>query len=117
MRRSNSLRTRGLRRLALGDFISGARRTALEGDEILTAVVVPSPSPSLRSAFLKLGARRYLVISIAMVAAALEIDDGVVRDARIAIGACSAVAKRMRAGRTTPRRAARGARPRSGAHA
>jgi CO/xanthine dehydrogenase FAD-binding subunit len=29
------------------------------------------------SAFLKLGARRYLVISIAMAAATLEIDDGV----------------------------------------
>ncbi len=70
-------------------------RTALASDEILTAVVAPAPSPGLRSAFLKLGARRYLVISIAMVAAALDIADGVVREARIAVGACSAVATRL----------------------
>ena len=54
------------------------------------------PSPTMRSTFFKLGARRYLVISIAMVAVALDVVDGFVRDARIAVGACSAVAQRMR---------------------
>jgi CO/xanthine dehydrogenase FAD-binding subunit len=50
------------------------------------------------SAFLKLGVRRYLVISIAMVAAILEIHpDGTVQQARVAVGACSAVAQRLRA--------------------
>ena len=48
-----------------------------------------------RSAFLKLGARRYLVISIAMAAATLEIADGRVAAARIAVGACSPVAQRL----------------------
>lgn len=86
---------RGVRRLPLDQFVTGVRRTALASDEILTAVVAPAPSPGLRSAFLKLGARRYLVISIAMVAAALDIADGVVREARIAVGACSAVATRL----------------------
>ena len=56
---------------------------------------MPAPAPTLRSAFLKLGARRYLVISIVMVAAALDIVDGIVRDARIAVGCCSAVAQRI----------------------
>ena len=50
----------------------------------------------MRSAFFKLGARRYLVISIVMVAVALDVVEGVVRDARIAVGACSAVAQRIR---------------------
>ena len=54
-----------------------------------------SPRTRPRSAFLKLGARRYLVISIAMAAATLEIDDGRVAAARIAVGACSAVAQRL----------------------
>ena len=52
---------RGLRRLPLSQFILGNRRTALASDEILTAIVAPAPSETMRSAFLKLGARRYLV--------------------------------------------------------
>ncbi len=62
----------------------------------MTAIITPLPASTMRSAFLKLGARRYLVISIAMVAVALDVVDGIVRDARIAIGACSALTRRMR---------------------
>ena len=50
----------------------------------------------MRSAFFKLGARRYLVISIVIVAVALDVVEGIVRDARIAVGACSPVAQRIR---------------------
>src|SRR5271165_2662726 len=87
---------RGTRRLALDAFINGARSTLLARDEVMTAVVTPLPSPTMRSAFFKLGARRYLVISIVMVAVALDVVDGIVRDARIAVGACSVVAQRLR---------------------
>jgi CO/xanthine dehydrogenase FAD-binding subunit len=87
---------RGTRRLALDFFINGARRTLLAPDEVMTAIITPLPSPTMRSTFFKLGARRYLVISIAMVAVALDVVDGIVRDARIAVGACSAVGQRMR---------------------
>ncbi len=68
------------------------RRTALAAGELVVAIHVPRPAHEARSAFLKLGARRYLVISIAMAAATLEIDDGRVASARVAVGACSAVA-------------------------
>ena len=88
----------GTRRLPLGDFITGNRRTLRTPDEILTAIIVPEPAARARSAFLKLGGRRYLVISIVMAAVLLEIDDeAVIRDARIAVGACSAVAMRLAA--------------------
>jgi CO/xanthine dehydrogenase FAD-binding subunit len=87
---------RGTRRLALDVFINGARRTLLAPDEVMTAIITPLPSPTMRSAFFKLGARRYLVISIVMVAVALDVVEGIVRDARIAVGACSAVAQRIR---------------------
>jgi CO/xanthine dehydrogenase FAD-binding subunit len=87
---------RGTRRLALDVFLNGARSTLLAPDEVMTAIATPLPASTMRSAFFKLGARRYLVISIAMVAVALDIVEGIVRDARIAIGACSAVAQRMR---------------------
>jgi len=86
----------GRRLLPLSAFITGVRRTALQPDEIVTAVLIPHQQA--HSDFLKLGARKYLVISIAMVAAALEIDDGgrIVK-ARVAVGACSPVACRLAA--------------------
>ena len=85
----------GTRTLALSDFIKGPRQTALASDELLTAVLIPHSSTTGNSVFLKLGARKYLVISIAMVAARLTVEDGAVTDAAIAVGACSAVATRL----------------------
>jgi CO/xanthine dehydrogenase FAD-binding subunit len=84
------------RRMPLADFISGNRRTLLAPDEIVTEIRIPRGLDDCASAFLKLGARRYLVISIAMVAALVGIDaDGRVAQARVAVGACSAVARRL----------------------
>lgn len=86
----------GTRRLALADFIQGNRRTARRADEILAAVLVPRGWDDAGSAFLKLGARRYLVISIVMAAATIaRAPNGAVRAARIAVGAASAVARRL----------------------
>ena len=87
--------TAGSTSLALADFILGNRKTALRPGQLLTAILVPKPAHAARSHFLKLGAREYLVVSIAMAAATLEIDAGRVRSARIAVGACSAVAQRL----------------------
>jgi len=85
----------GRRHLPLRRFITGARRTALSSGELVLAIRVPRPTHEARSAFLKLGARRYLVISIAMVAATLELTEGRIAAARIAVGACSPVAERL----------------------
>jgi CO/xanthine dehydrogenase FAD-binding subunit len=85
----------GRRLLPLRQFITGVRRTALTQDELVVAIHVPRPGNQARSAFLKLGTRRYLVISIAMAAATVEIADGRVASARIAVGACSPVAERL----------------------
>ena len=83
------------RHLPLGVFILGNRRTALQPGEMVTAIRVPKRSAIGASAFVKLGARRYLVISIAMAAVRLVIENGVVADAAIAVGSCSAVARRL----------------------
>jgi CO/xanthine dehydrogenase FAD-binding subunit len=85
----------GTRRLPLSAFVTGNRRTVLAPGELLVAILVPRPAHDARSAFLKLGARRYLVISIAMAAASLEIEHERVVRARLAVGACSAVAQRL----------------------
>jgi CO/xanthine dehydrogenase FAD-binding subunit len=84
-------------RLPLAELILGNRQTTRRGDQLLTAIIVPKPEKARAAGhFLKLGARRYLVISIVAVAANLEVDgDGRVASARIAIGACSPVAKRL----------------------
>jgi CO/xanthine dehydrogenase FAD-binding subunit len=86
----------GTRRVALAEFITGNRRTVRRSNELLTAVLVPRVLENGASAFVKLGARRYLVISIAMVAAVVRPDaTGRVAEARIAVGSCSVVARRL----------------------
>src|ERR1700737_2473782 len=55
----------GVRRLPLKAFIVGNRKTRRRPDEILSSVVVSLSLQDAASVFLKLGARRYLVISIA----------------------------------------------------
>ena len=83
----------GRRVVALADFVTGVRQVDLRRGELVTAVVVPDPGDA--SAFVKLGARKYLVISIAMVAVNLGLDAGRVVRARVAVGSCSPVARRL----------------------
>lgn len=87
----------GTRTMALEEFVIGARRTVRRPDEMVTALMVPKRERA-RSSFLKLGNRRYLVISIAMVAVVLDLNDtGLIARAAIAVGSCTAVALRLHA--------------------
>lgn len=86
----------GTRRLALADFITGVRRIDLRPDELVVAIHIPALPKAAQGSFVKLGARRYLVISIAMVSALIAVDgDGRIELARVAVGSCSAVAQRL----------------------
>lgn len=86
----------GARRMALADFIVGNRKTLRLPGEILSQVFVPRTIENAASTFLKLGARRYLVISIVMVAVVLDKDsENSIREARVSVGSCSAVARRL----------------------
>ena len=85
----------GLRRLPLGEFVLGNRRTALAPDEILAAVLVPATMTCARSAFRKLGARKYMVISIVMAGVNLVVANEEIVVARVAVGAASAAARRI----------------------
>ena len=89
-------KNRGSRRMPLSEFITGVRETALVDDELMTAILIPTPPVEMMSAFEKLGSRRYLVISITMTAALVSCDNtGKITDARLAVGACSPVAQRL----------------------
>ncbi len=86
------------RQVPLSQFILGNRRTALQSDEMVVAVHVPKLSSQWLSSFYKLGARRYLVISIAMAAVVIRLEpDRTIGNCRVAVGACSAVAQRLTA--------------------
>ena len=86
----------GNRTLPLSDFIQGNRKTARDSGELLAFIHVPAAGLQGNSAFFKVGSRRYLVISIAMIAARLAADgNGIITDAAVAVGACSAVAQRL----------------------
>lgn len=86
----------GARRLPLQAFILGVRKTALSPGEILVALHIPPMPDGAGSAFEKLGSRAHLVISIAMVSALVVCDKkGLIQQAAVAVGACSAVAQRL----------------------
>ena len=86
----------GKRQVPLSQFLTGNRKTVRLQNEVLTAVTVPRRMEDAASTFLKLGARRYLVISISMVAAIVQQDSsGRAAEAHIAVGSCSATARRL----------------------
>ena len=65
---------RGRRRLPLGEFVTGNRQTRAGPTSWSRRSSCRASHRSGALAFLKLGARRYLVISIVMVAAVIEVD-------------------------------------------
>ncbi|WP_146346577.1 FAD binding domain-containing protein [Phaeobacter marinintestinus] len=85
----------GTRCLPLSSFVIGVRQTALVPGELVSAITIPNSAGEGASRFLKLGARRYLVISIAMVAVRLSVRSDKIASAAIAVGACSPVAQRL----------------------
>ena len=86
----------GVRRMRLADFIMGYRKTALRPGEVLSSVIVTGLGAETRTAFVKLGARKYLVISIVMAAALIHRDrGGAIIEACVAVGSASAKAQRL----------------------
>lgn len=87
---------RGERTLRLEQFVLGNRRTARAADELVVAVRVPARRGRARSAFAKLGGRRYLTIAVTTVAVVVDADpNGAILDAGAAVGSCSAAARRL----------------------
>lgn len=78
---------RGRRRVPYREFCTGYRKTRLAGDELIVSATLPAPSAGTRTAWRKVGTRRAQSISKVMGAAAIELDGGVVRSARVALGA------------------------------
>lgn len=87
--------TAGRRQMLLSEFLLGPRKTMRQPDEIMTAIIIPKSSESGISSFRKLGTRKYLIISIVMAAARIDITDNQITGAALSLGSCSPVAVRL----------------------
>ena len=70
---------RGVRTMALADFLLGPKRNALEPDELIAAVrITPSGGPQT---FMKVGPRNAMVIAVCSLAVCVDREEGQVRAA------------------------------------
>ena len=85
---------RGVRRCPLDRFITGIYTTDIADDEIVMAIDVPRPAAGTGAAF-----RKYEQpashLSLCAVAAALTVEDGVIRRARIAMTGVTSTPRRL----------------------
>jgi CO/xanthine dehydrogenase FAD-binding subunit len=77
---------RGRRKLSLEEFLTGPGQTARRDDELLTEVAFALPGLASGSAFCKLGKRSAMIIAVVSVAVVVALEEGLIREARIALG-------------------------------
>jgi xanthine dehydrogenase FAD-binding subunit len=86
----------GSRRMPLTDFLLGPGKNALRSGEIVERIDLPFPSPGSGSAFIKLGRRRAMAISVTNAAAWVHLEGGIIAEARIALGSVGPTVLRCR---------------------
>ncbi|WP_371406425.1 FAD binding domain-containing protein [Kribbella sp. NBC_00662] len=86
---------RGERTVALSDYFTGYRQTVKAADELIKTIVVPLPLAPM-TAFHKIAKRRFDDISSVAIGYAVDVRDGVVRDAKIGLGGVAATPLRAR---------------------
>lgn len=77
----------GERKIALGRFFVGPRKTVLEPADVVVAVEVPPPEAGAGAASMRQGGRVALSLPMASAAAAVSMENGVCRKATLALGA------------------------------
>ncbi len=84
----------GERDVPLDAFFVGPRQTVLRTDEVLTAIHIPKPPPGFGAAYARFQLRDGNTIAVAAVAAGILLgNDGVVKNARIVLGAVAPIPK------------------------
>lgn len=80
----------GKRSLPVEDFCTGPGRNALSADELLVSLQFPAPSIGAGAAYLRFIPREEMDIAVVGAAALVRLEEGTIRDARVAIGAVAA---------------------------
>ncbi|MBS4021360.1 MAG: xanthine dehydrogenase family protein subunit M [Dethiobacter sp.] len=73
--------------IALPDFFQGPGKTLLTKGELITAVRITALKPKEGASFIKLGKRKAMAISVVNGAAWVRVENGVIEDVRLAVGA------------------------------
>ena len=83
---------KGERTIPLADFYTAFRKTAMQADEMLVDINFPALDPqSQRAAFIKLALRRAQAISVVNAAVILNMNDDLITDASVTLGAVTPV--------------------------
>ena len=75
------------RQIPIDQFFLGPNETVLRPDEIIREVIIPKPSPNSKMAYIKLGLRNAMAISVVSLAVLMEMEKGKCKKARISLGA------------------------------
>jgi len=76
-----------IRELPLSQLVLGIGSTALAADEAILSFRIPLPCPCSRNVFAKLGERAKVTIAKINLAVALCVEDGMIRSAKVVLGA------------------------------
>lgn len=85
----------GTEEIRLDEFFEGPGRNVLEKNQVLTEISFPALEESGTSAFLKIGNRTAVIISIVSAAVRLAVHDGVCDNPKIAMGSVAPTPLRM----------------------
>ncbi|MCL5961070.1 MAG: xanthine dehydrogenase family protein subunit M [Chloroflexi bacterium] len=83
------------RTIPLEDFFLGPGKVVLEGDEIVTEIIIPD-QPATGSNYIKFGLRKAGALAVAGVATSVAVGGDVMNDVRIVLGAVAPVPLRAR---------------------
>ena len=82
----------GPRELTLGEFFTGPGRTALHPGEIVTGIQLPAPQAGSGKSYIKHGRRKAMELATVGVAVSLQLQQGVLRQVAIVLGAVAPTA-------------------------
>jgi carbon-monoxide dehydrogenase medium subunit len=80
-------RNGGKREIPIDQFFLGPNQTVLKPDEMIREIVFPKPDPKSKMAYIKLGLRNAMAISVVSIAILMEREREECKKVRIALGA------------------------------
>jgi CO/xanthine dehydrogenase FAD-binding subunit len=86
----------GTRFVPYAEFHTGYKQTVMRADELIAGVRLPRPEPGARDFYRKVGTRRAQAISKVCFAALARVEDGALREVRLALGSVAPTVLRCR---------------------